>query len=182
LASYLRNYLTIDCIMTERHPYTGDLRRDFVEPLARSIAAPPTLRLIGPLPLFVFMHMRQQKRIGWRVLVLSGDRPLAAVDCGRTHNGRRYHSVHGTAAASALLDALLTMRRHGVPSDSLRVVQVHLWRSACVVGTRRGCVVCLPVSPLAGPPRRRTALMSLRTWQAAARLTRPPRRSAKPPI
>jgi hypothetical protein len=146
--------------------YRGDARRDFLEPLGRTKAVPHRVTLVGPLPLFVALSGPTLRAVGWRALVLDGERPFAVVDIGRTRNRDRFHTIHGEATARALLAAIATLQRAGVAGCDLRVLLTDRWRDACVAGAGRHPVV-LPLSVQDGPlspVRLRHRLTKLASW------------------
>lgn len=124
-----------------RPRYRGDPRRDFLEPLAATRGLPPSVSLVGPLPLFIVVRSSRPRQIGWSMLALDGERPLAFVDAGWTPGGRRFQAVHSEAAAAALHDALLQMRRLVRRPGDLRLLTLPYWRDTCVAGPRHRALV-----------------------------------------
>jgi len=146
--------------------YRGDPRHDFLEPLGRTASAPHRVTLVGPLPLFVVLGGGTLRAIGWRALILDGERPFAVVDIGRTRNRRRFHSIHGEDTARALLAAIAAVQRAGVSGRDLRVLLTDRWRDACVAGAGRHSVVAplLTQNGSASPARLRHRLPKLASW------------------
>jgi hypothetical protein len=145
--------------------YCGSPRRDFLEPLGCTLATPPFVGLVGPLPLYAVVRPSLLRHLGWSVLVMNGQRPFAMVDAGWTRGGRRFHAVHSQAAAVSLHDALLEMRRHIFRPEDLRLLTSQCWRDTCVAGPgQRPIVAPLYGREVAGG--RRGGLVTFDRWYA----------------
>jgi hypothetical protein len=159
--------------------YRGDPRRDFLEPLGRTMATQPFLQLLGPVPLLVIVRGVRVRHIGWRGLVMKGAVPFALVDCCKGRDGRRFFSLHGPDSAASFLRYLLTLRQRRVAPRSLCVVQTNRPRHACLLGDGRHAV---PLTQIGGQnPRHRPWPVSFAQWHRKVLRQGGSRRLSVPP-